>query len=284
MKLSGVFCLLCAAILSTAGPAHADAGWISIGGDVQPLSENPTVVMKSEVVDVVVGREVVRVDCRYVFANEGPACRVRMGFPDEASEVDIERRKQSPFGTFLTYDAYVEGKSVPVETVVETAKSGRSKIWHANYVDFLENQTINVRNVYTTCPNVTGVSSDNCSFVIGYILSTAASWHGKLDSAEINITFEKDVLPEPLQLVSYESLQDEDSWKKTPRGAVCCDAPVTPSLSGRTIRLRLKDRKFGSEDDITVVYGHINERQGDRFIENVRKKLIKEAIRKKGLL
>ena len=61
------------ALALLAAPAVANDGGIAFGGSPRLLTGHPTVSMESEVVRIDVGEQNVRVDCRFVFRNDGPA-------------------------------------------------------------------------------------------------------------------------------------------------------------------------------------------------------------------
>ena len=77
--------LRAAALALIVQAARADDGGISFGGSPHLLKGHATVAMKSEVVKMDVHDKVIKVDCRFLFHNSGPACTVRMGFPDEGT-------------------------------------------------------------------------------------------------------------------------------------------------------------------------------------------------------
>src|SRR2546423_11157601 len=75
--------LLMTAALSTASDrATANDGGIALGGTPGLLKGHPSIAMTSEVVKIVVRDLTLTADCRFVFTNHGPACTVRVGFPD----------------------------------------------------------------------------------------------------------------------------------------------------------------------------------------------------------
>src|SRR5437016_1907774 len=79
--------------------ARANDTELSYGGTPRPLNGNTTVSMKNESVKIVIAEKMVTVDCRFTFVNNGPARKVRMGFPDEGGEPFVsfdERGKPFP--------------------------------------------------------------------------------------------------------------------------------------------------------------------------------------------
>jgi hypothetical protein len=92
-------------------PAFADTAWISAGGAVHQLTKNENISMQSEVVKIHITPHLVRVSCRFIFVNDGPACSVRMGFPDYMTMPLSDTRKTLRAG-FLSYASYVDNKKV----------------------------------------------------------------------------------------------------------------------------------------------------------------------------
>src|SRR5271170_2146618 len=142
-------------VLSFGGGANADDGGISFGGSPQLLSGHASVAMQSEVVQIEVHDKVIKADCNFEFHNNGPACTVRMGFPDEGlGAAEPFQGEPLPKGkdlhaTFLSYDSYVDGKKVPTELV---PTDDRSLFWHTKTVTFKGNSECKIRDVYTLPP------------------------------------------------------------------------------------------------------------------------------------
>ena len=77
-----------AGLLALGVRASANDGGIHMGGSPGLLHGHPTVTMTGEVIKMTVDDAKVTVDCRFVFTNNGPACTVRMGFPDQGVGAD----------------------------------------------------------------------------------------------------------------------------------------------------------------------------------------------------
>ncbi len=63
--------------------------------------------MQSEVVKIRVSKHMIKADCSFVFVNNGPACTVRMGFPDQASMPMHDPRKHIR-GSFLSFSVFAD--------------------------------------------------------------------------------------------------------------------------------------------------------------------------------
>jgi hypothetical protein len=265
-------------------PASADAGWISSGGAAHLLTENQSVTMQSEVVNIHVSKNLIKADCSFTFLNEGPACKVRMGFPDEASEQMDDPWDDSPRGGFLSYQPYVDAKEVKSEVVRGKEPDVEYIVWHANEVEFGAHETRTIRDIYTLFPG-SGVVSDKgyIAKTLSYILHTASSWHGKIERADIIITFDKDALPEPLLPVSLSTLQSEIpndpgfeaarfDWAHATPGTFLYRASKAPGISGQTIRFQFRDLRPSDKDDIVLYYGRMNWHDGNRYGAMVQRK------------
>jgi hypothetical protein len=63
--------------------SFANDGGIAFGGSPGLLNGHPSVSMSSELIRIEVSKLELKADCTFVFVNHGPACEVRMGFPDQ---------------------------------------------------------------------------------------------------------------------------------------------------------------------------------------------------------
>src|SRR5271156_6732257 len=93
-------------------PAWADAARISAGGAVHQMHGGGTVSMESEIVRIKITEQLQEVDCTFNFENTGPACSVRIGFPDFTNIPDLTSEETATIlkPSFLTYQCYVDGK------------------------------------------------------------------------------------------------------------------------------------------------------------------------------
>jgi len=250
-------------VLGASTMAIADDADISFGGSPRMLSGKTTVVMQSEVVTMTVGADNVAVDCQFVFRNDGPACDVRIGFPDTgeggADPYSIDHYdKPLPNGTFDYFRSYVDGKRVEVKIVREASRNGR--IWHAKVVHFGRGQTVRVRDVYST---VVGVRSGGYPGYSGpfystsYVLDTGASWAGNIGRAEIVVHMKRPG-QSPVRLASYVAAGKPDPysipWPKFPKGTVLWQGPCQPVLKGDTFRFVRSNFEPTEQDDVQLFF------------------------------
>ncbi|HRF60547.1 MAG TPA: hypothetical protein PLH94_11640 [Fimbriimonadaceae bacterium] len=100
-------------------PATNDAA-LNWGGTPKLMDAHPTVRMVDEKITIVVGADMTTADCRFTFRNDGPACTVRMGFPDRADgaadpdeELTEEEMKAPPKrGGMERFQSWVNGREV----------------------------------------------------------------------------------------------------------------------------------------------------------------------------
>ena len=243
--------------------ARADDGGISFGGLPHLLSGHPSVAMQSEVVRMTIGKENVKVDCQFVFHNSGPACTVRMGFPDQArgseAEDDYENAGKGPAkGAFISYTSYVDGMKVPT-TTIHGDKTG--DVWHAKTVSFGANATRHVRDVYTV-PVGGQITEHSGSYSQAfYVLRTGASWHGAIGRATVIVTFQPGAIHTPLHLVRLSTIPGNNpaawtGWNKTRPGTVVYRGPSTPTVQGRTLTFVRTNLKPAYLDDILLYFGY----------------------------
>ena len=248
-------------IASTVNPSFADDGGISFGGSPHLLNGHKSVSMRAENIRIDVHDQIINVDCKFVFHNDGPTCTVRMGFPDEGlGAAEPYQGFPVPTGpklkaTFKSYVSYVGGKRVPT-SVVPT--NDRALYWHAKTVTFPAHKDCIVRDVYTLPPGAQVTSGNGMYKQTSYILHTGASWHGPIRNAEIAVNFAPDSLIEPIKLVALKSLSQQDlarvSWSELPKGALVYDCDIPPKVSGQTLNFSRSNFKPTKLDDIRLFY------------------------------
>jgi hypothetical protein len=248
-------------------PVYADSAWISAGGNAHQMNENTTVSMQSELVRIHVGTRTIKVDCRFVFVNNGPACTVRMGFPDSVTMAFSNPRKKR--GSFLSFKSYVDDKKVTTELVNGEDTSADVTLWHANDVSFPANGTRIIRDVYCQTPGIAVLSDKGDAVkVFTYFLHTASSWHGNIQRGDIYVTFDKGVLPAPIKVFSTDPLttSDDDAhsgwWIRAARNTLEYDSCLkAPSVEGQTIHFEFTDLLPTRADDLSLFYNHLNKRE-----------------------
>lgn len=251
-------------VLCLATGAFADDADLSFGGAPRMMSGGTSVVMQSEVVRMTVGQNTVDVDCRFVFKNSGPACTIRMGFPDRGRGGSDPMEREGESGTsqvaqtFKSFASYVDGR--PVDTKVVQDASNKSDLWHIKQVHFGAGQTVRVRDVYRTVvgAQVSGLQNFRGETLSTYyVLNTGASWAGKIGRAEVDVTFKRPQLRN-IHLVSYDSIGSPNpyniNWPKLRANDVVWRGPSRPSLDGNTLRFVRTDFKPAYKDDVLLFF------------------------------
>lgn len=267
LRLESVCVLLLVVVLSYS--ASANDGGIAMGGTPRLLKGHPSVSMRSEVVKISVQDKIIMVDCRFDFVNHGPACSVRMGFPDQGEdasdpdEEDADAMKHPPKTTFLSFHSYVDGK--PVKTSLIRAHE-EGQYWHTKTVLFPAHSTLHVRDVYTQHVGG-GVASihgkSGFAAQIAYTLHTGASWHGPIGRSEIVVTFQGSTIhgtPRPMPYRSIASPKPGSGMDITlaspPPDLVVWNGPCAPTVKGRTLRFVRRNWRPTKQDDIKLTYGY----------------------------
>jgi hypothetical protein len=249
------------ALLAITQSAPADDGGISFGGAPHLLKGHASVAMASEVVKMDIGDELIKVDCQFVFHNSGPACTVRVGFPDQGLGAEEPYQgepvpKKNVHGTFLTYDSWVDGKKVP--TKVAPAED-RSVFWHAKTVTFKAHGDTRIHDVYTLKPGAQMTNENGLYRQTYYVLHTGSSWHGPIGKADVIITFGKNTIKDPIELKPFGTLPDKDlqhmKWSALPAGTLIFEGPCAPKLNGRTITFSRNNFKPTDKDDVHLYWG-----------------------------
>lgn len=247
--------------------ASANDGGIAFGGSPGLLRGHPSVSMTSEVVKVTVQGHRTRVDCDFVFTNHGPACSVRMGFPDEgygASDPDegqADFQNKPPQTTFTSFRSYVDGKPAPTKLIRANIEG---HYWHAKTVVFPANSTLHIRDVYTqdvgggivAVGQKTGQADQ-----IGYVLHTGASWHGPIGRSEIEVTLPGKRIHGTLKLVPVSRISKDKNnprWLKqnVAPNAVVWKGPCAPIVHGKTLRFVRTNWRPTEKDDIELTYNY----------------------------
>jgi hypothetical protein len=243
--------------------AEADDGGISFGGSPHLLKSHKSVSMQSEVVNIDIHDKSIRVDCLFVFHNQGPACTVRMGFPDhgegaqEPYQGDPVPTGPQLHATFTSYTSYVDGKKVPTK-IVPTAD--RSLYWHTKTVTFKANSDCIIRDIYTLPPGQQVTDENGLYTQTYYVLQTGSSWRGTIKKAEIIVKFEPDSLLAPIHLKPLSALPEKNikdvKWSQLPAGTLIYEGPCRPVLKEDTLRFVRTNFEPGSRDDIHLYYGY----------------------------
>ena len=245
-------------LMLVVGAAGANDGGISYGGSPRLLEGHPSVSMQSELIHMTVGQDTATVDCRFVFQNSAAACRVRMGFPDQARGADDPEEdseggpapKTKPKGAFTSFLSYVNGRPVPTE-LIHGAHGGNW--WHAKVVAFPAHGTLTVRDVYTV-PLGGQVIDRGSMSETSYILHTGASWHGPIGRSEIDVTFTPKAVHAPLVVRPIpKEVRMADFGAVS--GMVLWHGPCRPNVTGRTLRFVRTHWLPTTNDDIFLCFG-----------------------------
>jgi hypothetical protein len=167
--------------LLTTGFAFADDGDIEgVGGSIKLLKGHKTIRMVSEDVRIKLPEGTVR--ATFVFRNEGPATSVKMGFPESGNNASTSSKTRTRFGYFRSY---VDGQRFKVKREGNLARDmeGDYHTWWTKSLRFGKHQTRVVVNEYQG--GFGGDTSNDAYF--NYVLSTGASWKGKIGRARITV-------------------------------------------------------------------------------------------------
>lgn len=243
-------------------PARANDGALSKGGTPRLISGHSSVSMQSEVIRMTIGEETITTDCRFVFKNDGPACTVRMGFPDQgigdvpgADHEEPEGSKTPARGTFRSFRSYINGKPVPTKVIRSGEPGG---YWHVKEVRFPAKSTVTVRDVYTQIvgAQITGANSVLSQAV--YILRTGASWKGNIGSTEVLVTFRRPRPTLPLEPMALKRGSEEDTlfrtdWTKA-SNRIYWRGFAIPTASGNTLRFVRKNWRPTDRSDLYLAF------------------------------
>lgn len=252
-----ILLLVCQSLLQ-GQPASADVGWITAGGSAHLIEDQTgTVSMQSEIVKIQVSKHIVKADCSFVFVNSGPACSVRMGFPDQAS-MPLHDPKKHIRGSFLSFSAFVDGKKIKSEVIEDNEVKNGFGVWHASDVSFGANETKVVRNIYKVRPGIVAISETEKASAksVYYILKTASSWGKPVKQGDIYVTFDRLAIPGALKIDTANELAAE--WNKHSRQNIVWMGNLKPKLEGRTVHFSFTNLTPTEDDDILLLYDRMN--------------------------
>lgn len=261
--------LVVSAVIAFSAPeVFALPSYISNGGAPHSFQHSPTVSMESAVINISVSKDLIKGDCSFKLVNAGPKCTFNMGLPDQVWAAPINKPAQQPTGKYLSYELFVDGVKANAKLVKADREDMYYNYWHENAISFEANGTRTIRHVYSTRP---GVQSNVGGAVkaLGYMFNTAGSWRGNINHAFINIKFEKDAVPEPLSIVSIQSLPDQEwgefDWVHATPGTLLYYSSKAPVVKRSSISFEFRDWEPSQKDDIFVQYARMNESDARKY-------------------
>jgi hypothetical protein len=247
------------AVLAGSGSAVADDAAIAWGGNPRALHGHATVRMVAEKVKLQVGRHWTTVTCAFTFRNDGADCKVRMGFPDEATgSYQTDADPDEPVPSLVNFQSYVDGRKT--KCAVIAGKSQNSLLlWHQKIVRFKHHESHFVVDQYRVRTG-SGISVDGASVSeASYVLHTGSSWKGRIGKAVVLVQFAKDVLPVSIQLFPFSRLDVDtaylyDGWAKVKPSHVYYSGFVKPVVRGHDVLFQATDLKPSDASDIHLYF------------------------------
>lgn len=245
------FLLLAALSLAGAG-ARANDGSVTWGDAPQLTKSHPSVEMRSEIVRLTVGATETKVDCQFVFVNHGPACVVRMGFPDYSEEEFREAQR------FKSFRSWVDGQAVPVRSVDGPLEDGYRLRWRVKAVSFGAAGTKRaVRRVRDTYTVDTAVEMRTSVSMASYTLHTGGSWRGPIGRSEVIVSFPS--WRGPFRAVPRRAWNSETEYNRVAKemerpGTVAYRGPGQAQVRGKTLRWVRTRWRPTVEDNIQIFF------------------------------
>lgn len=241
--------------------SRADDGFLTNSGAPKLMARHPSIRMDRERVVVEIRPKGYHVDATFTFVNDGPACAVRMGFPDETSPNEDDPGpgvKAPPRAALDHFRSWVDGRAVTTSLVRNTSDA---KTWHVKRVAFAKGGTRRIRVVYDA-DGGGATNSENGRYIrqANYVMRTGASWKGPIGLAELIVRFTPGSLAGELRPVSTGVLKDVSpyalsDWGKLSSGAVFWEGFAEPTVHGRELRFVRRRFKPGEDDDVNVYFG-----------------------------
>lgn len=263
MKVSLAFVLFA---LSVA--AQADDASISFGGTPKLMSSHPSVRMVSEHIRVTIGDKSTQVDCTFAFQNDGPACNVRMGFPnagygaeetgydEQVSDSHEKKTPLAPYNGFTSFKSFVDGKPAKVTLIGEKEKPSS---WYTKTVSFAKGQRHLVRDTYTVLNGMAMTNSNALIQQFHYVMSTGASWKGPIGSVIVDVRFNRKTMKTDLKAVDEATVNGGQLFsakdlKSREKGNVYYSCFTKPVVRGKTLRFAARNLEPTAKSDLWLYF------------------------------
>jgi len=185
-----------------------DSAVVGVGGVIKPMKNHPSIVLRSHVVKIKLTPEYADVDCTFVLHNTGKATRVLIGFPESGGGAIVV-----PKMGFRYFRSYVDGKRVQVRVQEQRrdVDPGGYFRWYLKRVRFGAGQTRVIRNVYRAPLGAISTGHD----FFDYILTTGASWKGKIGRSDIIVELSglKHVVDLEIRPEGYRRVGNRIVWR-----------------------------------------------------------------------
>lgn len=135
-----------------------DTAITGISGVIRPMKSHPSVVLRSQVVEIKLSPDYADVDCTFVLQNTGKATSVLIGFPERGFGTDVDETSSG----FEFFRSFVDGKPVKVRVYGQKGGEREYSRWYVKRVYFRAGQTRVIRNIYRASPG--GDSTGNMFF------------------------------------------------------------------------------------------------------------------------
>ncbi len=242
--------------------AFANDADVSVSGSPKLLSGHKSVRMEREKIVMTIGPADTVVVCDFWFKNDGPACSVRMGFPDEGNQTEEIDESGKMTSNFRSFKSWVDGKPTP--TKLERGEGADA--WQVKTVKFGAHATVHVRDRYVAKIDAglagAGHTMGNCKMAF-YTVHTGSSWKGTIGRTEIQVTFDRKVVPAKLKLVPSKSVSTHDDGRQITKapfpsaGTVVYRGVSKPEVRGRVLRFVRTNWRPTRDDDLALWFGYV---------------------------
>jgi hypothetical protein len=220
-----------------------------------------TVRMLREKIAMNVGRDTTKVAFDFWFRNDGAACTLRVGFPDEGNANEEVAAGAKTTSNFSNFTSWVDGRKVATKLVQGEDEVG----WHVKTVRFGDHATVHVRDVYQA-PNGSGIAAagntQGACLWASYIVHTGSSWKGTIGRSEIDVTFSPGFAPRGLRVVAAAKLSknaDGRNLNDAPfpkRGTIVYRGVSKPRVHGRTLSFVRTNWRPTEESDLNLWFDY----------------------------
>jgi hypothetical protein len=212
--------------------------------------------MESEKIKLKIGPTWTSVTCAFVFRNNGPACEVKVGFPDQA--FGPHRDDASDDAKLHEFQVFVDGKKTST-TEVSGDEGDSSVLWHQRAIPFKRHQTRYILDQYRVRTGTAEASGNVAIHEVGFLMHTGSSWKGSIKKVNILAQFDDGLMSEDIdaksaRLMHVKWATDYENWGDVDHHTVYYHAFGHPDVDGNTLTFEASQLEPSKTSDIYLYF------------------------------
>jgi hypothetical protein len=243
--------------------AYASPTKIAWGGNPKPLEAGTTVRLETEKVKLKVGPIWTSVICAYELKNLGPACKVRVGFPDLRLD---ENKDPHPGGgdedahvsDLRSFQAFIDGNKCKSLLVGEEDVTGGDKMREIK-VSFGRRQSHILVDQYKVRTGMALTNDKIGIHEVGYAMHTGAGWKDSIKKVTVLVQFEDSLIPAPIHAISSRLLATKqpteyEDWGQVKFNTVYYHGFSKPAVDGMNALFVARNLKPTKRSDVYLFF------------------------------